>query len=87
MGEEEYKEHLIHCTNITKSGINVKYTIWRLIELKPYQRLITGPAISDNEGVLISTEELDKMMHEVLVEIYTTNCSLFPPSIETLKSS
>ena len=82
-GEEEYREHLIPCANVTKSGINVKYTIGRLIELKSRQRLTTGPAISDNEGALISTKELDKMLHEILVEIYTSNRSLFTSSIET----
>ena len=61
----------------------MKYTIERLIELKSHQRLTTGPAISDDEGALISTKELDKMMHDLLVEIYISNRSLFPPFIET----
>ena len=82
-GEEEYREHLIPCTNIIKSGINVKYTIKRLIELKSHQRLTTGPAISDDDEALISTKDLDKMLHEILVEIHASNRSLFPPFIET----
>ena len=54
-----------------------------MIELKSHQRLTTGPAISDNEGALISTKDLDKMLHEILVEIHASNRSLFPPFIET----
>ena len=82
-GEEEYREHLIPCVNVTKSGINVKYTVERMIELKDHQRVATGPAISDSEGALISTKELDRMMHELLVDIYAVDRSLFPPSMET----
>ena len=33
-GEDGVREHLIPCINVTKSGINVKYTVSRLIELK-----------------------------------------------------
>ena len=82
-GEEEYREHLIPCVNITKSGINVKYTVERLMELKGHQRVTTGPAISDSEGCLISTKELDRMLHELLLDIYSENRTLFPPTIET----
>ena len=82
-GEEEYREHLIPCVNVTKSGINVKYTIERLINLKYHQGLISGPAISDSNGLLLSTKELDRMMHEVLVDLYAIDRSLFPPSIDT----
>ena len=85
-GEEGYREHLIPCVKVTKSGFNVRYTIERLIELKYHQKLVTGPAISDNEGALISTKELDRMMHEILVDLYSVNRTLFPPSIETPES-
>ena len=82
-GEEEYREHLIPCVNVTKSGINVKYTIERLMNLKHHQGLTSGPAISDSNGLLLSTKELDRMMHEVLVDLYSIDRSMFPPSIDT----
>ena len=81
-GEEEYREHLIPCVKITKSGINVEYTLRRLMELKHHQRLSSGPAISDSNGLLLSTKELDRMMHEVLVDLYSMDRTLFPPSMD-----
>ena len=33
-GEEQYREYQIQCANVTKSGINVKNTIQRLVQTK-----------------------------------------------------
>ena len=49
-GEDTYREHLIPCINITKSGINVKYAVERLKKDKEKLMIMSGPAISDESG-------------------------------------
>ena len=80
-GEESTREHKIPCINVTKSGINVRYVVERLLDLKRKQGLMRGPAVSDSNGYLMSTKELDTMMHETLTDVYAQDKSLFPPSI------
>ena len=41
---------MIPCINVTKSGINVKYAVSRLVELKEKEGFKNGPAISDRDG-------------------------------------
>ena len=82
-GEDNSSEHTIPCTNVTKSGINVKYCLERLMNIKKEEGHITGPAISDNQGYLLSTQNLDKLLHEMLMDLYEINPSLFPPSINS----
>ena len=80
-GKESFREHQIPCINVTKSGINVKYTIERLIQAKEKLGLTYGPTISDSNGFLLSLRDLDSMFHEILVEIFVGDRSLFPPTV------
>lgn len=80
-GEEEYREHQILCTNITKSGINVKYTIERLVQGKESLGITSGTVISDFKGFLLPSRDLDVMFHDILVEVFERDISLFPPTI------
>jgi len=48
-GENDYRHHFLPCVNVTKSGINVRYTVERLIETKKNLGLIDGSAISDKK--------------------------------------
>ena len=43
---------------------------------------ISGPAISDHRGRILSTKTLDDMLHEVLREAYSENPTLFPISVD-----
>ena len=67
-GEDQYREHQIPCVNITNSGISVKYIIQRLVQVKEKLGIISGPVISDSEGFLLPSRDLDNMFHELLVE-------------------
>ena len=78
-GENSIREHLIPCSNVTKSGIIVKYTVERLIACKEKENSIKGPAAFDPKDFLLSTPELDSYFHEVLMEIFEQESSLFPP--------
>ena len=84
-GETAYRAHNIPCINVTKSGINVKFTIERLIAVKEDERCVKGPAISDKNGFLLSTGELDQYLHEILMDLYEVDPSYFPPSITSVE--
>ena len=80
-GEDQYREHQITCINVTKSGINVKYTIQRLVQTKRGLGITTGSAISNIKGYLLPVRDLDACFHELLSEIYESDNILFPPTI------
>ena len=84
-GGNNVSEHTIPCINTTKSGINVKHCIERLIQIKKEEGQVQGPAISDHQGYLVSTQTLDKYLHEVLMELYEEHVSLFPPTIQSVE--
>jgi len=81
-GERNDLSHLIPCTKITESGINVEYTIHRLLSLKQAAGFNRGPAISTVDGKLLTSKSIDEMLHEVLTEIYNSDSSLFPLVID-----
>ena len=80
-GQEQYREHQIPCVNVTKSGINIKYTIQRLVQSKEALGLTSGPAISDSRGCLLPSREIDTMFHDLLTELFEMDSSLFPLTV------
>ena len=84
-GENAYRNHKIPCINVTKSGINVKFTVQRLLDLKEKEGNMNGPAISDSKGFLLQARELDQQLHDLLMDIHERDPSLFPPSISSLE--
>ena len=82
-GEHSQRDHLLPCSPITSSGIDVKASINRLILLKKSQGRLSGPAISDEAGVIFSSRAMDDALHEVLEDLFEMKKSLFPPTIES----
>ena len=80
-GEEHFREHPIPCINVTKSGINGRYTIRRLVQSKEALGLTSGPAISDSKGFLLPSREIDTMFHDLLTELFGIDSNLFPPTV------
>ena len=80
-GENELREHLIPCSKFTKSGINVEYTLKRLMLVKEKKNITSGPAISDMNGYLLGARDIDLLLHELLYEIFESSRALFPPNI------
>jgi len=70
-------QHLIPCCNRTGTGINVRGTLDRLIELKRSANLVNGPAISTVEGKVLSSKAIDDILHSVLIDIFLTDYTLF----------
>ncbi len=80
-GETAYRAHNIPCINVTKSGINIKYTIERLVQTKRGLGVTTGPAISDIKGYLLPARDLDACLHELLTDFFELDNGLFPPTV------
>ena len=77
-GEHQESQHLIPCVNTTKSGIEVRATLRKLIQEKRDLGFIDGPAISNFQGKLMTSKDLDEMLVESLTVIYLQDPSLFP---------
>ena len=82
-GEKGSKEHNIPCVNVTVSGINVRRIIYRLIQEKEDAGFLEGPGISNFNGELYTTNEIDQILQEILEEWYEEDPSLFPPDIRS----
>ena len=74
-------EHKIPCIRVTKSGINVRHTVERLMGLKINKGCINGLAISDNVDVLLQERDLDQQLHDLLMNLHKIDTSYFLPSI------
>jgi hypothetical protein len=81
-GQHHDKCHLFPCVFITDSGINVKRSIERLLEVKRSQGFVEGPAISDEQGRALTTRAIDDCLQEVLQDLFVSNRELFPKHIE-----
>jgi len=81
-GELREREHHLPCVNVTSSGIEVRKRIQIFLEEKRRFRQVSGPAISDHRGNLISLRMLNEMLWEALKNIYAENKVLFPKKIK-----
>jgi hypothetical protein len=84
-GEHDQREYQIACSPVTSSGIDVKKSIDQLIGLKKNQSRILGPAISGTSGVIFASQTMDDALHKVLEDLFVTNRSLFPATIEDVE--
>ena len=83
-GETAYRNRVIPCINVTKSGIKMKNIVQRSLELKEKEGNIKGPAISDKAGFLLQVRELDQPLHDLLIDIHEKVPSLSPPSLASI---
>jgi len=80
-GESQDLAHLIPCVTKTKSNIDVKKILERLIVTKRSLGFSQGPAISDFQGNVLSTTILNDCLQDLLCEIFDDKNALFPGSI------
>ncbi len=76
-GETNEREHLLPCSCITSSGIEVFKLVQRLLKLKEREGYKVGPAISNCEGKVYSTGAMDACLIDVLEDIYVKQPELF----------
>ena len=84
-GETFDRAHLLPCVHRTSSGIDVRSTIERLLEVKNKMGHKDGPAISDEHGKMFNVRDLDDMLHDVLVDLFDLKRNLFPEDIKTVE--
>ena len=81
---------MLQCVSVTGSGIGIKDSVYRLLELKASQGFTNGPTVSNTQGVVFSMEGIDDCFKEALEDIFKTRRHLFPKTIKNrddLKSS
>ena len=68
-GESHDRAHLLSSTAVTKSGLNVKDNLGRFLAFKRQAGFTDGPEISNAQGKMYRTKDIDDMLHEVLLEL------------------
>jgi hypothetical protein len=77
-GESHTRHHLLHCVNVTDSGINVRAWVRRLMAIHLMRGRVEGPAFVDpTSGIQSSSMDLNDLFMELLVDIYDSHPSLF----------
>ena len=82
-GETQDSFHFLFSVNVTKSGIPVKLWMERVIKIQEKLGRTDGPAVCGKDGVRMLSRQLDTSFHDVLLEIWETQPSLFPQKIKT----
>lgn len=85
-GDNHEVIHKFPSTNITQSGINVRFILDRAMKTKKKFNFTDGPLISDINGYVWSSQEVDEMMSEVLETLFEGDRSMFPINITSVES-
>jgi hypothetical protein len=80
-GESQDRDHLIPCSPVSSSGIEVKASVDRLIQAKARIGCFDGPVILGRGGRALSTQCINRALIEILEEIFEADPSLFPTDI------
>lgn len=64
--------HMLSCVVKTKSGIIVRDSLFRLLDMELAQGLTDGTAISNVDGTLFFPHVMNDCLHEALEDIYKT---------------
>ena len=77
-GEDHTRQHLLHCVNSTKSGLQVRAWVKRLRAIHTSNNRRVGPAIvNPTTGVQASTSEMNDLFLELLTETFDQGRELF----------
>ena len=76
-GEHNERQHLIPSVNETKSGIQVRRWLRQTLAANFEEGQVTGPALCDEKGVVLTTLVMNGMFHEMLEEIRVEHKTLF----------
>ena len=80
-GETHDRAHLLPCACVTSSGLQVLDIVQRLVTLKENTGTVGGPAMSNLQGNVFATSEMDGCLLDILEDLYEDNPSLFPNAI------
>ena len=83
-GEDHTRQHLLHCVNVTASGIGVRNWLTRLIGANGALGRTTGPAfVNTSTRKQSTTTEMDEIFVELLSEMLEDRREMFPVDIIT----
>ena len=83
-GEDHTRQHLIHCVNVTSSGIHVRKWVTRLKSLHSVTGRVTGPAfVNISSGRQTTTSEMNDLLIDLLTELFEDRRDLFAPDIRS----
>jgi hypothetical protein len=68
-GKDHSTQHLMHCSNITDSGIQVKTWIRRLLAVHESRLRTKGPVFLNSKGTQSTSVEMNAMFPECLSEL------------------
>ena len=80
-GEHQDRSHLIPCIPVTRSGINVRRSLDRLLRTQEKLGFTKGPAIAGRDGRVLSAQCINCALHEILRELFEVDPDLFPADI------
>lgn len=75
-GENGIRQHMICVASTTMSGIEVRWWIEKLIEVREREGRVEGPAFGYRDGSVMSLRELDGFLHYFLEKIQQEDESL-----------
>jgi hypothetical protein len=79
-GELGYKYHLMSLASTTSSGIELRWWIERLIQIREEEGCLLGPAFGHKDGSVALMREYDAILHHFLEMIQKENPNLIADS-------
>ena len=77
-GENVERAHLLPCSDITKSGIEVRTWVRRAVLLSKDNNRTKGPLMTHRNGTKISSRDIDEIFHSHLMQVWNQKPHLFP---------
>ena len=76
-GEHHERQHLLPAVNETSSGLQVKLWVRRLLAIRYKEGRLSGPAICDQDGKVMTSTQLNSLFHSALTDVFANDPSLF----------
>ena len=83
-GEHGEREHLLPTASITRSGINVRGWVKRLIAVNHMCGRETAPGFWDDNGVVLKSRGMNEILHELVGEMFMEHPALFQSDIQSI---
>ena len=75
-GEQGVRQHMVCLASSTISGIETRWWLEKLVEVREREGKITGPAFGHRDGAVMSLRELDGFLHFFLEKVQAEDESL-----------
>lgn len=85
-GETGACEHMLAVTSTSRSGVDVRWWVEKLVEVRLSEGCTHGPAFGKPDGTLVSTLDMNSILHHYLHEILREDNDLILPSDDVIKN-